>query len=416
MNILLKNVVIVDPGSKLNGKKTDLGIVNGLITTKVKEAKFGKEVDLKGAAVCPGFFDMRAFMGEPGLEHKEDFNTFQKAAAKGGFTHVAILPNTIPVMDNKDMVHNLRSRTTAEMVTLHPYAALSKGAKGEELSEMIDLNKAGAVAFTDGHELLKQPDLLLKGLQYARSISTTIITVPSEYHLSKKGIVNEGITSTQLGLPGIPHLAEIVAIERDLRILEYAGGRLHFSLITTAEGVELIRKAKKNGLAVTCDVGAHYLAYDDSVLNEFDSNYKVFPPFRLKKDTKALQKGLKDGTIDVIVSDHRPQNIEGKKLEFDQAADGISSIETTISHAIEHSGLSFEQLVEHMSINPRKVLGLAEVHIEEGAVACLSIIDFAGESKVQLVSKSKNNPLNGEMVKGKVLGVVNGKKAHFNEI
>lgn len=415
MSLLLKNVTIVDENSSFNGKKKDVGIVNGKITFETKSNKFSKEYDLKGSSVCPGFMDMRAFMGEPGLEHKEDFESFQNAAKRGGFTAAAILPNTEPVIDNKNIIQALKSKSNNELIDLHAIASLSKGANGEELSEMIDLAKNGAVAFSDGHNPVYQSDLIMKGLQYGKSIDTVLMNIPIDHNLSKKGYVNEGTASTALGMPGIPHMAEEVAIERDLKLLEYAGGKLHFSLITTEKGVDLIRKAKKKGLNVTCDIAAHYLAFDDSSLNDFDSSYKVFPPFRLKSDIKALKKGLKDGTIDVIVSDHRPENIENKKLEFDRAEYGISSIESTFSTIKTYSDLSESEIVDKLSIHPRRILGLEIPSIQEGNDANISIVDFNAEITVGIRSKSKNNPLNGEKLIGKIVGVLNKKNSFINE-
>lgn len=415
MNILLKNVKIVDSKSSFNGKKKDIGIVNGKITFDIKNNKFSKETDLKGATVCPGFMDLRAFMGEPGIEYKEDFNSFQNAAKRGGFTSVAILPNTYPVIDNKDILKNIINQSKDEVVNIYPLAALSKEAKGEELSEMIDLHNNGAIAFTDGHNPIYHSDLILKGLQYGKSIDTLIINTPVDYHLSKKGYVNEGVNGTQLGMPGIPHLAEELAIERDLKLLEYAGGRMHFSLITTEKGIDLIRKAKKKGLNVTCDVAAHYLVYDDEVLNDFDSNQKVFPPYRTQKDIKALLRGVVDGTIDAIVSDHRPENIENKKLEFDKAEFGISSIETTFSLLCNNTNLTEELIIEKLTSGPRQVLRLPDIEIEENTLANLTIVDFDKTWVVNLVSKSKNNSLIGKELKGRVLGVINGNKNWMNE-
>lgn len=408
MNILLKNIVVIDSNSSFNGKKKDIGIVKGKITFDIDNNRFSKEYDLNGASICPGLMDMRAFMGEPGLEHKEDFESFQNAAKRGGFTSVAILPNTDPILENKNILQSVIKRSEDHCVNLYPIAALSKGTKGEELSEMIDLHKHGAIAFSDGHRPVFQSDLIMKGLQYSLPLDSVIINTPIDYNLSKKGYVNEGETSTSLGMPGIPHIAEEVAIERDLKLLEYTGGKLHFSLITTERGVDLIRKAKKNGLNVTCDVGAHYLAFDDSCLNDFDSNYKVFPPFRLKKDIKALKKGLKDGTIDVIVSDHRPENIENKKLEFDRAEFGISSIETTFGTICTYSNLTELEILDKLVSKPREILGLEVPSIEEGEKATISIIDFESDVNIKVVSKSKNNPFINTSLKGKIIGVVNG--------
>ena len=417
MNILLKNIKIVDPNSGFNGKHTNLGVVNGKITFNTEGVKFSQELDCSGAAVSPGFVDLRSFCGEPGFEHKEDFSSFQNAAKRGGFTEVAVLPNTNPVVDSKDLVQNLINKSKGSVVKIHPIAALSKQAKGEELSEMIDLHSNGAVAFSEGHQPIYHSDLILKGLQYSASLNTTIINISLDYGLSKKGFVNEGVNSTQLGMPGIPSIAEEIAIERDLKLLEYAKvGHLHFSLVTTKKGIDLIKKAKKQGLNVTCDTAAHYLMFDDEVLNTFDSNYKVFPPFRIKEDVKALKRALKDGVIDCIVSDHRPENIENKKLEFDRAEYGISSIETTFLTLVESTDLSDEEIVQFLAIGPRKILNLEVPKIEEGVEANLTLFDLNKQTTINIQSKSKNNSLNNSKLKGKVLGVVNNKSSWFNEV
>ena len=416
MNILLKNVKVIDKNSSLNGKIIDLGIVDGKIIFNVSQFNFSKVVQLNGASVCPGFMDMRAFMGEPGLEHKEDLKSFQNAAKRGGFTSVAVLPNTLPVIDSKDVLKSIINSSKSEIVEIYPIAALSKQTKGEELSEMIDLHQNGAIAFSDGHQPVYQSDLLIKGLQYGKHRNMLIINTPIDYHLSKKGYVNEGENATQLGIPGIPHLAEELAIQKDLKLLEYTGGRLHFSLITTKNGVDLIRKAKKEGANVTCDVAAHYLLFNDEVLHQFDSNYKVFPPFRTQTDINALIKGLKDGTVDAVVSDHRPENIENKKLELDKAEFGISSIETTFSTLCELKKLSLEEIVEKLSYQPRKILNLDIPKIEENANANITIVDYDSSSTVIIHSKSKNNPLQGKKMKGRVLGVIRGTKSWIDEI
>ena len=411
MNILLKNVKIEDKNSPFDKKTKDVGIIKGKITFDIKGKKFSKEYDLKGVSICPGFMDMRAFLGEPGVEYKEDLASFEQAAKRGGFTTVAIVPNTLPVLDTLDTVANVKTKSANSILNIYPIAALSKEAKGEELSEMIDLQKNGAVAFSDGHNPVYHADLILKGLQYGKNTEVTIINTPIDYNLSKKGYVNEGEVSTSLGMPGIPHIAEEIAIERDLKLVEYAGGKLHFSLLTTEKGVDLIRKAKKKGLNVTCDIAAHYLAFDDTCLSDFDANYKVFPPFRTKKDIKALLKGVKDGTIDAIVSDHRPENIENKKLEFDRASYGIASLETTFSTLCTYTDLSCEEIIHALSFAPREILAIPMPCIEEGADANISLVHFNEEIEVSIHSKSSNNPFKGQKMKGKVMGIINGDKS-----
>lgn len=411
MSLVLKGVEVVDVSSKHHGKMLDIIIEKGLITSIGKNLSAKKEfVAPVGTKVSTGWIDMRTQTREPGAEHEETVKSLLDSALAGGVTAVGILPNTYPSVDNRDTLENIKYKASSHIVDVYPMASVTKGSKGEELSEMIDLNAAGAYAFTDGSLPIHHTGVLLKTLQYLQPLNKVLIDKVSDKYLSKDGLVHEGINSTLNGLKGIPSLAEGIAIQKVLSILEYAGGKFHFSCISTKEAVELIKAAKKSGLNVTCDVAAHQLAFNDSVIHEFDSNYKVLPPFRLKEDVKALIIGLKDGVIDAVVSDHTPHVIDNKELEFDLAEFGIIGVQTLYSVLNTYGKLSVEELVSKLSVGPRNVLGLSQSIIEEGNKACLTLFNTEEEwvlNKSDLKSKCFNSPFIGKQLKGKVVAVFN---------
>lgn len=418
MKLLLRSVRILDPQSDLHGQIADIRIDNGIITGigSALSDENGEEVlNLEGSFVSVGWFDMRVASRDPGLEHKEDVDSLQNAAARGGFTDIALLPNSVPAVDSKGTLEYLLSKS--RLVSLKPMAALTKGAEGHDFSEMMDLFHAGAVAFTDGEHPVYNADIFLKALQYLRPLNALLINKPEDRQLALFGQMHEGTTSTLLGMKGIPSLAEEIMIARDLKLLEYAlsdmefdpkSPLLHFSLISTREGVELIRKAKAGGWPVSCDVAVHQLAFEDTDLMDFDTNLKVSPPFRSAEDRQALLGGLADGTIDVIVSDHNPQDEECKNLEFDMAESGVSAIETVFPVALQYSNLSVEKIVELLTVVPRRILRQPIPQIVTGVPAKLTL--FNPEEKwtfEKSASKALNNPFLGKELKGKVKGIIN---------
>jgi dihydroorotase len=336
------------------------------------------------------------------------------AAATGGFTEVMLLPNTIPVIQSKNGVSYLISKNGSNLTQIHPSAAVTIDTKGEELTEMIDLQNSGAVAFTDGEKPIWQTDILLKSLQYLQKFDGLLIQKPEDKRLNLFGTMNEGVNSTTLGMKGMPKLSEEIIVARDLGILEYTGGSLHFSNISSAKSVDLIKKAKQKGLKVTCDIAAYQPVFDDSIIEDYDTNYKVNPPFREQNDNKALLKGLKDGTIDVIVSGHCPQDEESKKLEFDLAEFGIIGMQTAFSNIVEFSQhIDLETLIEKITVNPRQILGLEIPQIKEGSTANLTVFDpkvswtFTERNNQ---SKSLNSPFLNQNLKGKAMAVFNNGK------
>ncbi len=310
MNLLIKSAAIVDPNSPFNQQVADILIKNGTITEIAKSIKADVEIfDAAGKQVSPGFFDLNCNIGELGLETKEDLQTGTKAAAAGGFTGIALMPNTQPPVHSKAEVEYLHNRAKNNLVDVYPLGAISHKREGKDLAEMYDMYLSGAKAFTDGNRPVQDAGLMERALLYTKGFEATVFSYPEDTAIAGKAKVNEGEMSTLLGMKGIPSLAEELMIARDLYLAEYTGSKIHFSTISTARSVELIRDARKKGLKVTCDVAAHHLVLTDNALEGFDSLYKVKPPLRTHDDVKALIKGLKDNTIDAIVSQHTPHSL-----------------------------------------------------------------------------------------------------------
>ncbi|MGB0390360.1 MAG: dihydroorotase [Salibacteraceae bacterium] len=418
MKILLKRATIVYPGHALNGKKRDILIEKGVITSIGNslnpEGNF-KEIKSKNLHVSPGWLDLRANFCEPGFEERETLESGSKAAAYGGFTGVCITPNTLPIVDTRSSIEFIKSRSQHQAVELFPLGALSRETKGRDLSEMYDMQQAGAVAFTDGQKGIQNAKFMQLALQYAHGIDALVMSFPMENELKGKAQVNEGDNSTQLGLKGIPNIAEELMVSRDLYLQDYAESRLHFTTLSSAKSVDLVSKAKKAGQNVSCDVSAIQLVLNDSVLAEFDSNHKVMPPLRSEKDRKGLIKHLKANNIDVVCSNHTPHNIENKNCEFELADYGITAIQTVypLLNGLVNEGLTQETIIEKIAVNPRKIIRQELPNIEEGATANLTIFDPNIEweyNEKTNVSKSVNSPFIGTKLTGKVVGIINRKQ------
>lgn len=421
-NLYLKGAKVINPSSKFHLKKVNIAVKDGKIDYigTAAGSPSGKTIEGDELIVTPGWMDMRANFCDPGKEHKEDIYSGLKAAAAGGFTDVVVLPDTNTPIQAKNGIEYLKSRSAGQVTTLHPMAAVTLDLKGEELTEMIDLHTAGAVAFTDGHEPIWNTDILLKTLQYLQPFGGLLINRAEDRWLSKFGVMHEGIESTRLGMRGVPSEAEAIMVERDIRLLEYSGGRIHFSLISSAASLDLIRKAKKAGLKVSCDVAAQQLFFNDTFLSGFDSNYKVSPPFRTEADRKALIKGVKDGTIDAIVSAHEPHDEEAKKLEFDLADFGITGLQTVfpVLNELQKRGeLSLEESLPALFVGPRALLGLEPVKWEKGTNANFTVADCAAKwvlDKKTNLSKSQNSPFFGKELQGKVHAIASKGVIHLN--
>jgi dihydroorotase len=420
MRVLIKQAKIIDSASPHNGKVKDVLIEDGIIKTigdKITD-KADKTIEGKGNCLSIGWFDLHVNFREPGHEYKEDLLSGCRAAMAGGYTEVLCMPSTYPPIQSKSEIEMIRTKTKDELVQVHAAGALSVNLEGKDLSEMYDMHASGALAFTDDKKAVQDSGLMLRALMYAKNFNGLVMSFADDKYVSAKGQVNESIFSTHLGMKGIPSLAEELMLNRDIFLNEYADGKVHFSSISTAKSVDLIRKAKSKGMKVSCDVAAHNILLDDTVLAEFDTNYKVKPPLRTKDDIKAIIEGLKDGTIDSISSDHTPEDVENKKKEFDLAAFGMIGLETaySVANTALQKAIDTEKLIEKLAISPRKVLGLAIPIIKESEKANLTLFNPDEEWTVEthhLQSKSKNSPFVGMKLIGKVKGVFN--KGKYNE-
>ncbi|MGB4399063.1 MAG: dihydroorotase [Daejeonella sp.] len=412
-NLLIQSATILDSQSKFQGKVADILIIEGKISEIGKNIKTTvsttKIINAKGQFLSPGFFDLNVTFGDPGLETKEDISSGSASAAAGGFTGLALMPNTQPPIHSKAEVSYLVNRAKNNLVDIYPLGCISHHCEGKELAEMFDMQQSGAIAFTDGKKPLSNSGLMSRALLYTKSFNGLIFSFAEDQDIAGKAKMNEGVMSTYLGMKGNPSLAEELMVSRDIYLAQYNDARVHFSTISTANSVDLIRKAKKAGLKVTCDVAAHALVLTEDLLEEFDSNYKVKPPLRTKTDQKALLAGLKDGTIDAIVSQHTPHEIEFKNVEFEIASYGITGLQTALPLAIK-AGLSPDQIVEKMAVNPRKILGLPMPVLEAGNSANFILFDTSEQwtlDEKTNFSKSENSPFMGEILTGKIKLVYN---------
>ncbi|WP_162428836.1 dihydroorotase [Pontibacter pudoricolor] len=412
MNVFLRAATIYHPSSEFHLQQHNILIEQGKIAYIGPDEKQADQTIESGhLAVSVGWADMYAVTGEPGLEHKEDLISLAQAAAAGGFTEVLCMPNVEPVVQTKGAINYLKNRSVSLPVTLHPTAAVTMEAEGKELTEMIDLKQAGAVAFTDGTHPIQGAEVMVRALQYLQLFDGLLLNRPENTKLTAYGQMHEGIASTRLGLKGIPALAEETIVARDLQLLAYTGGKLHFSLISTKNAVESIRKAKADGLQVTCDVASYQVAFTDETMLPFDTNYKVNPPFRGEADAEAIKQGLADGTIDAIVSGHQPHDTEAKKLEFDLAEFGIMNLETAfaVANTTMANVVPLETIVEKLTTAPRRILQLPQPKITVGEIANLTIFDptqtWTPEEK-NFRSKGVNSPFFGQELTGKVIGII----------
>ncbi|AMR33224.1 dihydroorotase [Mucilaginibacter sp. PAMC 26640] len=407
MNLLIKSATVIYPASSYNNQVTDILIKNGVID------KIGPSIndddaiiiDGTGKYIAPGFFDLNCNVGELGLETKEDLQTGTAAAAAGGFTGIALMPNTYPPVHSKAEVEYLLNRAKGNLVDIYPLGTISHKREGKDLSEMYDMFKSGARAFTDGNKPVQDAGLMERALLYVQGFGAKVISYAEDGFIAGKAKMNEGVVSTMLGMKGIPSLAEELMVARDIYLAEDSGTDIHFTTISTARSVELIREAKKRGLKVTCDTAIHNIVLTDEFLVGFDSLYKVKPPLRTQLDVDALIAGLMDGTIDALVTQHTPHELEYKDVEFEVAEYGIIGLQTAFALAVK-AGLPVGLIVEKLSINPRKILNVDAPLFAEGENANLVLLDINAEweyTRATNKSKSYNSPFMGQNLKGKVL-------------
>jgi dihydroorotase len=427
MNLFLKHCRLIDPAAGVDDVR-DIHIVDGRIEkmgTRLTPPSGATVHDLKGIVAAPGFIDMHVHLREPGFEHKETILTGVSAAAAGGFTAVCCMPNTHPPIDDESVVRYIQSKARAAMgglVDVHPVAAVTVGRKGEHLAPLAELSDAGAVAFTDDGDPVHDAEVMRRALEYAAMFGKPVIQHAQDGPLSKGGVMNEGFVATSLGLWGMPHIAEEIMVSRDIALTQYTGGQYHVAHMSTAGSLELVRQAKRSGLHVTCEVTPHHFTLTDEAVRSYDTNTKMSPPLRTAADVQAMREGLRDGTIDVIATDHAPHSFDEKQVEYQTAPFGIVGLETAIGLAVtgllQTGLLSLAQLIEKFSVNPRRILHLPEIRIREGEMANLTLFDPAVEWTVDprlFKSKSKNTPFGGYKLIGKAIGVINNGTAYWEQ-
>ncbi|MBC8046373.1 MAG: dihydroorotase [Fimbriimonadaceae bacterium] len=415
MHIVIKGVTITDTNSPHNHSVKDIRIKKGVIAEiadTISVIENAQVFDYAGKYISTGWFDLLAHFNDPGYEQKEDLISGANAAMQGGFTNVCVMPSTQPALHSKSEIEYIINKSKNHLINILPLAAVTKNCEGKELTEMYDMRNAGAVAFTDADHAISDAGILLRALQYVKPFNGTIINIPNDYKIVGNANVNEGVMSMQLGMYGIPNVLEEIMVMRDIKLTEYTNAKLHIACVSTKESVELIRDAKKKNLNISASVSAYQLYFDESVLHDYDTNYKVNPPLRTKEDIEALKKGLVDGTIDTICSYHLPHELDAKSVEFEYAAFGMETLEATFGAAMYalDGYLSVEKLIKKITSNPRNNINIVLPKIEVNGRADLTIFDANTEwifAKENLRSKSANNPFIGKPLKGKALAVIN---------
>ena len=411
MKLLLKQATIVSPSSPFNGQIKDILITNGVITTISNSItdKADQVIEQTGLCVSIGWMDMFADFADPGFEQKENIESGAKAAAAGGFTDVMLIPNSYPVVDNKSQVEYVVQKARQAGINIHPIGAVSKNTEGKELSEMYDMRQSGALAFSDGIKTVQNSGLVLKALQYVKSFGGTIIQIPDDAGIGTNGLMNEGIISTQMGLPGKPLLAEELMVARDLKLARYADSKIHFTGISSPKSLDYIKRSKESGIQVSCSITPYQVYFCDEDLQGYDTNLKLNPPLRTKADMLAVRKALLDGTIDCVASHHLPQHWDNKTCEFEYAKPGMISLESMFA-VLMSCGLPAKDFVQMQTINIRNIFGLPIPEIKEGEPASLTLFtpdnEFVFEESMTR-SKSKNTPFTGKKLRGKVVGIIN---------
>jgi dihydroorotase len=423
MKLVLKNVNLLNPDQNLNQENVSILIVDG------KFKKIGNLVDsdtnnatvleLDGKLVVPGLFDMHVHLREPGREDEETVITGCNSAANGGFTGIACMPNTEPAIDSAEVASFIKKQSSNHLVEVYPIGAVTVSRKGETLSPMAELKDAGVVAFSDDGVSVKTASILKRALEYAKMFNLPIIEHCEDESLAG-GAMNESINSTFLGLPPIPSVAEDLIVMRDILMAEYTDSKVHIAHISSKKSVEMVREAKKKFIKVTAEVTPHHFSLTDDVVKTYDPNVKMNPPLRTKTDVDAILEGLKDGTIDCIASDHAPHSLEEKEMEFEYAPNGIIGLETEVGLAFTElyhkKVLTIEQMIEKLSINPRKILNIQVPQIKEGEIANLTILDVDAVwtvDKKKFLSKSVNTPFDKKLLTGKPIGVINKNMMFF---
>lgn len=410
MNLIIRDAKVIDPKSIYHNQIVDIQIESGIITKigpDLSDLLDAEELKLDNLHISQGWFDSSVSFGEPGYEERETIANGLHTAAKSGFTAIALQPNSSPIIDNQSQVHFVHSKSKNFATQLFPIGALTKNSEGKDLAELFDMTNAGAVAFGDYGKSMENANLLKIALQYTQDFDGLLIAFSQDSNIKGNGIANEGEVSMRLGLKGIPTLAEELHVARNLFLLEYTGGKLHIPTISTAKSAALIKEAKAKGLNVSCSVAVHHLVLTDEKLNGFDTRFKVSPPLRTEYDRLALVEAVKDGTIDMITSDHNPIDIEHKKMEFDLASNGTIGLESAFGALL--TVLPLETVIEKLTCG-RLTFGIESTIISEYAQASFTLFNPEGNgvfSKADIISKSKNSAFLGTATKGKVYGIFN---------
>ena len=417
MRILIKDTRILHPDAEATEGYQSILIENGVIT-EIKNkitAKVDQIIQSGNSYTCSGWVDVGTQIGEPGFEHREDLRSVTAAAAAGGYTAIISAPNTLPVVQTKSDISFIKQKTQDKIAAIYPMAALSVNCEGKDMAELFDLHDGGAIAFTDGNKSIQDAGLLKRTLEYAQAFDGLVLHDPINGSFASDWQMNEGIISTSLGMKGIPAIAEEMIVERDIKLLQYTGGRLHLMNISTKNAVELIKNAKKQGLKITCSVPVMNLCFDDRELSGFDTNFKISPPLRSSEDKTALLKALQDGVIDFVTSNHVPIEGDLKNLEFPYAKFGVTQLETSFGLLSGSAGKKLNPMLtaKIFSHNPRKIFKMAQPLIKEGEIAELTIFDpdlnWVYDSQ-SILSKSINNPLIGKNLCGKSIATIRGKR------
>jgi len=424
MNLLIQGGRVIDPSQGID-ETLDVLVENGVVKELGKgvAAPAGCEViDASGLIVTPGLIDMHVHLRDPGLEYKEDIVSGTRAAAAGGFTSVACMPNTKPVNDNKAVTSYIIAKAKAEgSVNVFPVGSITQGSKGERLSEMGELKESGCVAVSDDGHPVTSSELMRRALEYAKGMGIMVISHAEDLSLVGEGVMNEGFVSTELGLKGIPWAAEDAATARDVYLAEFTDSPLHIAHVSTRGALRIIRNAKARGVKVTCETAPHYFTLTDDAVRGYNTNAKMNPPLRTADDLAAVKEALKDGTIDAIATDHAPHHLDEKDLEFNEALNGIIGLETSLPLSlklVDEGVLTLPALVEKMSCNPAKILGIDRGTLKAGAVGDITVIDPNAVWTVaadQLASKSKNSPFLGWEMKGAAAYTIVGGKIVYKK-
>ena len=418
MSILIKSAKIIDASSKFNGKTQDILIINGKIqeiNNKIINSKAKKIISFKDLHISSGWMDTSVCFGEPGLEEREDLINGAQTASFSGFTDIVLNPETEPYLDTKADISYIKSNSKDFVTKIHPLGCLTKEAKSKKLADLFEMFESGAVGFYDFKRPITNSNLIKIALQYVQNFNGLVISFPYEKSLCPNGQMHEGQISTNYGLKGIPTISEEIMLKRDLKILEYTGGKIHIPCISTEESVKLIREAKKNKLNVTCSVSINNLFFNDGKLKDFDTRFKVLPPIRSEEHRKALIKGLKDGIIDFVTSDHTPIDIDKKKTDFENSLFGSTGLESL--YGALNSLFDLNTTIDILT-RRKETFGIEKSSINEGQTACLSLFNPNIEYeflKENIISKSKNSCFIGSKLKGKALGIISNNSIRLIE-